>query len=317
MIWLRDGTVLAPNPVVMHQTKTGLAALADSYGLERSELHQLRLLSERLFDQLREELSLQVHSLVRVLEVRQSAETMVEFCTDPHAQHLAILGFDGEAAVIVRLERSLALALIDAVFHADKPARDPATHEKLTSTEEYIVTNTLGTALVAVLRRVFTLFFGSRTDLELMRMEHSPQLVPDAFPPGELFATSGVRCVIGTGGGDIDIALPLSAILQVRARLVPVRNKVSDTTAELKQIRTYLAGAAMELEAVLGRKPLPLSEIRALTVGSTILLQKVNNGVACVELHCQGQPLFAGTVVQHRGWNRFLIQRQGECDGNC
>jgi flagellar motor switch protein FliM len=300
----------------MHQTKTGLAALADSYGLERSELHQLRLLSERLFDQLREELSRQVHAPVRVLEVRQSAESMIEFCTDPHAQHLAILGFDGEAAVIVRLERSLALALIDAIFRAEKPARDAATHEKLTPTEEYIVTNTLGSALETALRRVFTLFFGSRMNLQLMRMEHSPQLVPDAFPPGELFATSGVRCMVGTGGGSIDVAMPLSAILQVRTRLVPVRAKISDSAAELRRTREYLAGAAMELEAVLGRKPLPLSQIQSLTVGSTILLQKVNNGVAHVELLCQGKPLFAGTIVQHRGWSRFLIQRQGENDGN-
>lgn len=298
----------------MHKTKTGLAALAESYGLERSELHHLRLLAERLFDQLREELTRSLRCPVRMLQVSQGAESMVEFCTDPHAQHLAILGFDGEAAVVVRLERSLAFALIDAVFRAETP--NSAVDRKLTVTEQYILSNTLGSALVTVLRRVFAVFFGSRTDLEMMRMEHNPRLVPDALPPGEQIVTTGVQCIIGHGGGAIDIGLPLSVIMQVRTRLAPIKAKNAESGNPRDRARKLLAGAELEFGAILGTKQIPLSEVRRFAPGSVILLQKVTDGVPRVELHCGGHALFAGTVLQHRGWSRFLIRQQGECDGD-
>ncbi|HUA35781.1 MAG TPA: FliM/FliN family flagellar motor switch protein [Candidatus Binataceae bacterium] len=301
----------------MHKTQTGIPALVDSYGLERSELHQLRLLAERLFDQLREELARSLRCAVRMLEVSQGAETMVEFCTDPHAQHLAILGFDGEAAVVVRLEKSLAFALVDAAFYADSPSQPRDGGErKLSLTEQYILQSTLGLALAAVLRRVFGIFFGSRTDLELMRMEHSPRLVPDALPPAEQIVTTGVKCLVGhTGGGAIDIGIPLSIILQVRTRLVPPKT-VNAHDNPASRARKLLSGARVRLDAVLGHRMMPLNEVRALAPGSIILLQKLTNGVPCIELHCGGHALFSGTVVQHRGWNRFLIHRQGECDGD-
>jgi flagellar motor switch protein FliM len=300
---------------VVHKNKTGLAALAESYGLERSELHQLRLLAERLFDQLREELTRQLRSPVRMLEVGQGAESMAEFCTDPHAQHVAILGFDDEAAIVVRLEKSLAFAMVDAVFHADAPSHPEASPErKLSTTEQYILSNLLGSSLEGVLRKIFGVFFGSRSDLKLMRMEHSPRLVPDAFPPGEQIVTTGVKCVIGRSGGAIDIGLPLSVILQVRMRLAPPRSSKPKPEADQDRARNLLGGAELELEAVLGRKQIPLEQIQALTPGSIIPLQKVTSGVPCVELRCGGLALFAGTVVQYRGWHRFLIRRQGECE---
>ncbi len=301
----------------MHKTQTGIAALVDSYGLERSELHQLRLLAERLFDQLREELSRLLRCPIRMLEVSQGGETMVEFCTDPHAQHLAILGFDGEAAVVVRLEKSLAFALVDAAFHTDSPTQPRDSHErKLSLTEQYILQSTLGLALAAVLRRVFGIFFGSRNDLDLMRMEHSPRLVPDALPPSEQIVTTGVKCLVShAGGGAIDIGIPLSVILQVRTRLVPPKTVNADGSP-VNRARRLLSGAQMQLDAVLGHRTMPLSEVHNLAPGSIILLQKMTGGVPCVELHCGGRALFSGTVVQHLGWNRFLIHRQGERDGD-
>jgi flagellar motor switch protein FliM len=201
------------------------------------------------------------------------------------------------------------------VFGADAPRAGD--ERKLSLTEQYILQTTVGTAVATVLRRVFAIFFGSRTDLDLMRMEHSPRLVPDALQPSEQLVTAGVKCVVGQAGtGAIDIGLPLSIILQVRTRLVPPKAAKADARRPEDRARVLLSGAQMQLEAILGHKMIPLSEVRTLAPGSIILLQKVAGGVARAELQCGGRVLFEGTVVQHRGWNRFLIRSQGESDGD-
>src|ERR1700731_1100987 len=51
----RSGISLAERPPRMH--KSGLVALANTYGLDRRELQQLKLLAEGFFDELREQLA--------------------------------------------------------------------------------------------------------------------------------------------------------------------------------------------------------------------------------------------------------------------
>ncbi|HEY6394925.1 MAG TPA: FliM/FliN family flagellar motor switch protein, partial [Candidatus Binataceae bacterium] len=179
--------------------------------------------------------------------------------------------------------------------------------------EGYILANTFGVALVRAVSRVFSPLFGGRSGLALMSMEHRPGLIPNTFTAGEQMVTAGLTCLLAGAGGAIEIGLPLSMIMQVRTRLVPAQIRNHDPSQGLGRSRRLL-GATFELEAVLGCVAASLAEVRALKPGSVVMLQKLDAKVPRVELRACDQILCTGTVVEDRGWYRFLIQKKGKID---
>lgn len=296
--------------------KVGLAALADTYGLDPAELHQLQMLGERFFDQLREELVPTVGSTVKMVDLKQNSESFVEFCTGPVAQHVAVLGsLAEEAALAVRLESNLAFAFVDAVFGAGAAtpaARADGGARKITSTERHMVENTLGDALAQVAGRVFSSLLGRSEDFRVIRTDNRPGLLADSFAASEQMVTTSVQCLVSGRGGLIELAIPLSLIVRVKAALVPHRLRNSGPAADHAKARSLLRGAALELDAVLGNLTMPLGEVRELAPGSILILRKVGFGPPRVELCCGDLVLFSGTVAEHRGWRRFLIQDKRE-----
>jgi flagellar motor switch protein FliM len=304
-----SGILLAKQPLMQ---KVGLAALADTYGLDPEELHQLQLLGERFFDQLREELVPTVGRKVKMVDLKQSSDNFAGFCTGPMAQHVAVFGpLDDVAALAVRMESSLAFAFVDAVFGTGAvtpAARADGSERKITSTERNIVENTLGGALAQVAGRIFSSLLGYSEDFRVIRTENRPGLLADSFAASEQMVTTSVQCLVNDRGGVIELAIPLSLIVRVKAALVPHRLRNSDPAADHAKARSLLGGAAMELEAVLGNLTMPLGEVRALAPGSILILRKADLGSPRVEL-CSGDlVLFSGIVAEHRGWRRFLIQ---------
>jgi flagellar motor switch/type III secretory pathway protein FliN len=71
---------------------------------------------------------------------------------------------------------------------------------------------------------------------------------------------------------------------------------------------------SVELTAVLGERELSLAEIRGLSVGSVLLLQRLRN-LPKVELRANGQLLCRGTIVETHGWHNFLIQEVAAIHG--
>ena len=69
-----DGISLAQHPHRMH--KNGLVALADTYGLDRRELQQLKLLAEGFFDELREQLASCAGTSIRLSGLVQSISSL-------------------------------------------------------------------------------------------------------------------------------------------------------------------------------------------------------------------------------------------------
>ena len=67
-------------------SKEGLTALAESYGLERNELHQLKVLAESYFDKLREDLLNYVGRSLRMVDLSQATSSFADFSTDPIAR---------------------------------------------------------------------------------------------------------------------------------------------------------------------------------------------------------------------------------------
>ena len=244
--------------------KEGLTALADSYGLERDELHQLKILAENFFDKLREDLLGYAGRSLRMVDLAQSTLSFSEFATDAvSARHLIFLGFTDQNIAVMRLDDDLAGALIDCMFGGANLKPD-APRRKMTAVEERVIANTVGAAIVRTAQRVLGPMLHDSINLRLLRIEHRSGLVADTFAPSEQLVTARVRCDAGAKGGWIELGLPFSLIYKIRATLVPARPRPAAATGGEHKARTFLADASMELAAVLGRLTLPLSGIRSL-----------------------------------------------------
>jgi flagellar motor switch protein FliM len=294
--------------------KEGLTALADSYGLERDELHQLKILAENFFDKLREDLLGYAGRSLRMVDLAQSTLSYGEFATDAvSARHLIFLGFTDQNIAVMRLDDDLAGALIDCMFGGGNLKPD-APKRKMTAVEERVIANTLGAAIVRTAQRVLGPMLHDSINLRLLRIEHRPGLVADTFAPSEQLVTARVRCDAGAKGGWIELGLPFSLIYKIRATLVPARPRPAAATGGEQKARTFLGDASMELAAVLGRLTLPLSGIRSLAPGSVLILQEAQRGLPSIELRSGDHHLFTGMIVEQDGWYRFLIDKTGGTD---
>jgi flagellar motor switch protein FliM len=294
--------------------KEGLTALAESYGLERNELHQLKVLAESFFDKLREDLLSYAGRSLRMVDLSQTTASFSEFSTDEvAAQHLLFLGFTNQVIAVMRLDDDLARAMIDCMLGgAAAKSAEPA--HKMTAVEERVIANTVGAAIVRTAQRVLGPLLHDSVNLRLLRIEHRAGLVADTLAPSEQLVTARVRCDAGTRGGSIELALPFALIYKMRARLAPPRAQTAAKTDGQLKARALLGDASLELCAVLGRLRLPLSGIRTLTAGSVLMLQKTERGLPSIELRSGDQTLFAGMIIEQDGWYRFLIDQTGGTD---
>ncbi len=293
--------------------KEGLTALADSYGLERNELHQLKVLAESFFDKLREDLLGYVGRSLRMTDLSQTTASFTEFATDEvFARHLLFLGCNDQVIAVMRLDNELACALIGGMFGGT--GQKPNLERKMTSVEQRVIANTAGAAIVRTAQRVLVPMLHENVNLRLMRIEHRPGLVADTLAPSEQLVTARVRCDTGTQGGFIELGMPFSLIYRIRKSLTPTRTRAADATNGEQKARTLLGEASLELAAVLGRLTLPLRGVRALAPGSVLMLQKTQRGLPRIELRSGDQPLFTGIIIEQDGWYRFLIDRTGGTD---
>jgi len=152
--------------------KEGLTALAESYGLERNELHQLKVLAESFFDKLREDLLSYAGRSLRMVDLSQTTASFSEFSTDEvAAQHLLFLGFTNQVIAVMRLDDDLARAMIDCMLGgAAAKSAEPA--HKMTAVEERVIANTVGAAIVRTAQRVLGPLLHDSVNLRLLRIEH-------------------------------------------------------------------------------------------------------------------------------------------------
>jgi flagellar motor switch protein FliM len=294
--------------------KEGLTALAESYGLERNELHQLKILAESFFDKLREDLLSYAGRSIRMVELSQSTASFSDFATDPvAARHLVFLGFAAQTIAVIRLDDDLARALVDCML-GGADAKPSSPERKMSAVEERVIANTIGAAIVKTAQRVLGPILHDSVNIRLLRIQHRPGVVADTLPPSEQMVTARVRCDAGAKGGWIELGLPFTLIYKIRSGLTPARARITDAAASEHRARTLLADAALELSAVLGRVSLPLSGIRRLRPGSILMLQKTRRGLPSLELRCGEQPLFTGQIIQQDGWYRFLVDNTGGTD---
>jgi flagellar motor switch protein FliM len=299
-----DGISLAQCPPRMH--KSGLLALADTYGLDRRELQQLKLLAEGFFDELRAQLASRAATSIRLNGLVQSISSFKDVCAGVPVCQLVFLGSDQGVAALIKADAVFARSLVDCVISGRTSQEAPG--RGLTTVEEYLLSNTLATVCSRGATR--TLAAQLTPGGELRRLE--PALAESVSDSSEQLVLARITCRIGGGGGALELALPFSRISKPRAHPVPAH--LPDSIPAESRARARLADARAELVAVLGQAMMPLEAVRALGPGSILSLRPFIGGAPNLELHCGDQVLFSGAVVEHRGWRRFLIQQTGVSD---
>lgn len=297
--------------------KVGLAALAEFQGQRRQEFEELESLCERVLDHLTSELTRAISRPVEIVGSVRSADGIPISFNGDETERVLVLGVDGHGVAALRTDQKLSLALIDALLGKDQGARAPAdistTQLSMTATEIRILDMVLGVTFVAAVKRAFNGILPKEIPLSVMPLRDSLEALRKIFAGPDQGATAALECSIATKSGSMAVGLPLTLISKLRTNVAPTTaqgGSIGDDCPK-GQTRFPIRNAAMRLELVLGSVKMPLEEIRALTKGSVIPLDKLSGGLTHTELCCGGCVIFSGTVVEDHGWHKFVIQKRG------
>jgi flagellar motor switch protein FliM len=287
--------------------KSGLIALAETYGLDRRELQQLKLVAEAFFEALRTELSSSIATPIKLSGLVQTVASFKDACAGaPHGRQI-FLGTPARVAALIRTDAAFARAIVDCLIAGKTSQTQDADPRALTAIEDRLFLNTMAMACVRASR---TLAARPVTGGELRRLE--PALAENISDPAENFGLAAITCHLGSASATLELALPLARFSLPIAHPLPA--SAQEAMSAESKARTLLAHASAELVAVLGQTRMPLDAVRALGPGSILALRRLKDGLPEVELRCGPQVLFSGAVVEHRGWRRFVIRHTGVAD---
>jgi flagellar motor switch protein FliM len=287
--------------------QSGLAALADTYGLDRTELRQLEVLGERFFDQLREELGRYVALPVRLADLGQLVTTFAEFVAASPAQHHMVVGIDGQPALCVRIDGRLAGSIVAAMLGYDSAQAGATDPQPLTKTERRMLSGVLERIVIAALARSIGSIVGEQRTFRIARPLSESGETPELLGPGEQLVCTAATCRIGAEAGSAAIGIALPLIFHLRDKLQHPQAP-SNRADPIAKARASLHDSELTLRAVLGSVSIALGDLRRLGPGSFIPIKPLDGGVAKVELRHRDFVLFAGTVVEDRGWHRFVVR---------
>jgi flagellar motor switch protein FliM len=292
--------------------RNGLAALAESFALDRAELYRLKLLNQHLFEHLCKELTLLSATAVSVVELSLRVEDYPEFSAGLSANAFsATVELDHRPVGIFGMQEEIAQALL---WGNDAPPRDPETGEiqrkPLTKIEARVLADTVGGAMVRAFDQAFKPLFGVGAGVGRAHTD-GPQGTAGALAGRGRLAIAAVECSVGDLRGSLHFGLLLSALLPVRAKLTRVTAERATVEENARSAPSSVMAANLELEAVLGNLTMPLNAIGALRPGAVIPLGKLNEKNPRLELRYAGQVVFYGTVVEDQGWRKFLVAERG------
>lgn len=298
--------------------KAGLLALADSYGLARQELDELRELATAFFGRLREALAQIATTSIKLVEVGQQIEGFaVRRGVATTGFPTIAMGRRGRLGATFDLEQSLARPLIDAIFGTSAA---PVIGGSVTATEARVLHDVIRQAFLSTASQMLIPLIGGDDDgiVELPPSE-AASLLREAEETNEpILSLSGhFRIDDPEGGmtqGAMTLGLRLGDLLSSRGRALPER-RPRDRASAARRARRALGDAEVPLTAMLGELNLPFALVSAWAPGSVILLGQMRQNLPRVELRAAGAILFQGTVVADRGWYRFLIQPWEEAGG--
>jgi len=294
--------------------RNGLAALAESFALDRAELHRLTLLNRQLFEHLCKEIAVLSGNSIRITDLSLRVEDYSDFAASLWPSGFGtVIDLDHRPVGLFGMQEEIAEGLLwgDGPL-PEKPETDEARPKGLTRIEARILAETVGGAVLTAFDQVFRPLFG--TSASIGRGDADGKLAATASVLGSRgqLATAAVECSMGELHGSLFFTLLISTLHPVRAKLTrEATERGAVETATKTAPPSSLLGANLELQAILGSLAMPLTDIRALKPGAVISLGQTRETAPRLELRYAGQPLFYGTVVEDQGWRRFLIEEKG------
>src|SRR5438552_3876022 len=132
--------------------KPGLQALAEAYGIERTQQKEFKLLGEHFFELLRDSLTPLFAHALKLLNLSQTLTSYAEFCAGDPAQHTLVVGQADRPRFAFRIDAVLARAFLDRLLgnSLTPAAADGSTAAAMTPTETRMLTQVLIDVLLNV-----------------------------------------------------------------------------------------------------------------------------------------------------------------------
>jgi len=292
--------------------RNGLAALAESFALDRAELHRLTLLNRQLFEHLCKEIAVLSGNSIRITDLSLRVEDYSDFAASLWPSGFGtVIDLDHRPVGLFGLQEQIAEGLLWGDGPLSQAPETEARPKGLTRIEARVLAETVGGAIVSAFNHVFRPLFG--TSATIGRGDADGKLAVTASVLGSRgqLATAAAECAMGEFRGSLFFTLLISTLHPVRAKLTrEATERGALETATKTAPPAALLGANLELQAILGSLAMPLTDIRALKPGAVISLGQTREIAPRLELRYAGQPLFYGTVVEDQGWRRFVIEEK-------
>ncbi len=292
-------------------TKPGLAALADTYGFKRDELHHLKLVVKQLFDEIREEIPRMTGKPLRTAALDLRLESLALFGGGQSSRHFAAVADEDGVVAVLRVEQAIARALV-AVALGRRPSGAQG-GDTMTMLESEVLLGMVAGVLLHGVSRAILPMLGSKQPGRSMRVNDPAELAAEMSGAGQQLMVSSAECEFESARGALALALAPRVAARLRAGIASQARQESgaERMPRVQRMRASgVGGAHLPLCAVLGSTTISLAEIRQVASGSIIFLRKMNGQAPQVELKCSGTPLFSGTVVRDRGWYRFVVEQR-------
>ncbi len=292
--------------------KAGLVALAETYGLERSQQQRIKELAEELFEYLREGLSELIASPVKLVRLEEARVSFAEFCASSNAGRVLIYGEDEQPFYGLRIEGPLRRILLETLLGRSSTQDESPNGLPLTRTESRLLDQILGDCVAEAVHRAFGVSAATKdTEFKLLATrEGESGASQETFAPDEAFLTFAGRLSLNGCGGILIFGLPQRRALEISAQ--PDEEGVPEFRKDggRERVRTFLRDVSIALQAVLGTTELSLEKVRALKPGSLIPFGRIESRSPEILLCAADICLARGTIVADRGWYRFLLESQ-------
>jgi len=293
--------------------RKGLAALAESFALDRTELHRLTLLNRQLFEHVCKEFAMLSPTALRILDLTLQVEDYMDFAARLWPSGFAtVIDLDRRPVGLFGVQDELAEGLLWGNGPLTQASdNDSSIAKGLTRIEGRILAETIGSATLHAFNQVFRPLFGINATIGRNDPDGKLAATASVLAGRGRLATCTLKCSMGEQHGSLFFTLLISTLHPVRAKLsrgTPERGREAGAKAAPP---SALLGANFELQAILGSAAMPLNDIRALKPGAIISLGQPREMAPRLELRYADKPIFYGTVVEDRGWRRFLIEEKG------
>ncbi len=293
--------------------RNGLAALAESFALDRAELYRLTLLDRQMFEHLCKEITLLSGTPMRIVALSLRVEDYSDFAASLWPSgFVTVIDLDHRPVGLFGMQNQIAERLLWDDSHQSPPAEtDQAGPKGFTKIEARVLAETVGGTALSAFNHVFRPLFGIAAAVGRGDTDGKLDATANVLGNRGRLATAAVECTMGEIRGAMFFTLLISTIHPVRAKLTRgATDRGALESASKTAPPSSLMGANLEMSAILGSSAMQLADIRALKPGAIISLGETRQPVPRLELRYAGQPLFSGTVVEDQGWRRFLIEEK-------